>query len=131
MPKILIVDDDPDITAAVTLFLECKGYEVVSAFDQPSGMKAVERENPDLLILDVIMEQPDAGIAMAQALRAQGFMRPILMLTSISSVTGYHFAPDAETIPVDDYQEKPVSPAVLEEKVKQLLQRYGGTPPCS
>ncbi|GMW00901.1 MAG: hypothetical protein AMXMBFR84_20380 [Candidatus Hydrogenedentota bacterium] len=122
MAKILIVDDDPDIIEAATLFLQREGYSVVSAHNRQSGMAAVEREKPELLILDVMMEQPDDGIAMAQALRAQGNNLPILMLTSISSVTGYHFAPDAETIPVDDFQEKPVQPTVLAEKVKRLLQ---------
>ena len=122
MAKILIVDDDPDIVEAASLFLEREGHEVRGAGNRPDGMRAVAEFDPNLLILDVMMEQPDDGFTMAQDLRRQGWKRPILMLTSVASVSGLAFGRDPEMVPVDDFQAKPVEPAELVRKVAQLLQ---------
>ncbi len=121
MARILVVDDDPDIVEATTVVLEGQGHEVVSADNRSDGMTAVQEKAPDLLILDVMMEQPDDGIAMAQALRRQGCKKPILMLSAVGKVTGMDYGKDSELIPVDDYVEKPVDPAVLVEKINALL----------
>jgi DNA-binding response OmpR family regulator len=121
MPKILVVDDDPDVVEAVTAFLERAGYTVKSAVNRRDGMARVSSEKPDLIILDVMMEEPDDGFAMAQELRRDGFKKPILMLTSIARVTGLNYGVDASTVPVDDFVEKPVTPAALLEKVAALL----------
>ena len=123
MPKILIIDDDPDIVDSCRLFLEKKGFEVSGAASRDAGMKAVDSFKPDLLILDVMMEQPDDGIAMAQDLRRRGFKAPILMLTSISKVTGMTYGRDDELVPVDEFQEKPIDGATLVTKVNKLLGR--------
>ena len=121
MAKILIVDDDPDVVEACRLVLEHAHHTVVDASNRQSGMLAVAAQAPDLLILDVIMDEPDDGIAMAQDLRRQGFRRPILMLTSIGKVTGLSYGKDPDLVPVDDLVEKPVDPAVLVAKVAALL----------
>jgi DNA-binding response OmpR family regulator len=121
MAKILIVDDDPDITFATELFLKRAKHEVRSASDRDSGMKAIDDWMPDLIILDVMMEQPDDGIAMAQELRRQGCETPILMLTSVGRVTGFTYDQDQELVPVDAFCEKPIQPDVLLEKVDELL----------
>jgi DNA-binding response OmpR family regulator len=121
MARILIVDDDPDIVEATTLFLERAGHSIASAYNRGEGMKALEAFGPDLLILDVMMEQPDDGFAMAQDLRRQGWKRPILMLTSVASASGLAFGKDDEMVPVDDFQAKPVEPAELVRKVAALL----------
>ncbi len=123
MAKILIVDDDPDIVEASTLFLERAGHTIQCAYNRQDGMKAVDAFGPDLLILDVMMEQPDDGFAMAQDLRHQGWKRPILMLTSVASASGLAFGRDDEMVPVDDFQAKPVEPAELVRKVAALLER--------
>ena len=121
MPKILVVDDDPDVVEAVTAFLERAGYVVKSAGNRREAMARIGVEKPDLIILDVMMEEPDDGFAMAQELRRDGFKKPILMLTSISRVTGMSYGTDASTVPVDAFVEKPVTPAALLEKVAELL----------
>jgi DNA-binding response OmpR family regulator len=123
MAKILIVDDDPDVVAAAQVFLEKGGHEVFSAGSRPEGMKAIEGNEPDLLILDVMMDQPDDGMVMAQELRRNGFKRPILMLTSIAKVTGMDFEKDDDILPVDEFQQKPIDPATLMAKVDQLLKK--------
>ena len=121
MATILIVDDDPDVVEACRLFLERDHHKVVCAYNRAEGMKAVAEAKPDLLILDVIMEQADDGIAMAQELRRSGFATPILMLTSIGKVTGYSYDKDDDLLPVDDFAEKPIEPAALVRKVNDLL----------
>ncbi|HNV04041.1 MAG TPA: response regulator, partial [Vicinamibacterales bacterium] len=68
MAKILVVDDDPDITFALSLFLKREQHEVRTAANRDEGMAALEAFSPDLMVLDVMMEQPDDGIAMAQDL---------------------------------------------------------------
>ncbi|MFP4502027.1 MAG: response regulator transcription factor [Candidatus Hydrogenedentota bacterium] len=123
MAKILIVDDDPDIREGCTLVLESEGHTVTCAANRAEGMRAIQAEVPDLLILDVMMEQPDDGMAMAQTLRDQGFPAPILMLTSISRATGMTYEADDELMPVDLFVEKPVAPQRLIELVTQLLDK--------
>ena len=123
MAKILIVDDDPDIVEACSLFLRKAGHAVEGAYSRAEGMRALAAARPDLLILDVMMEQPDDGFVMAQELRRQGFRLPILMLTSVASASGLAFGRDAEMVPVDDFQAKPVEPADLVRKVANLLKR--------
>ena len=123
MAKILIVDDDPDITFALSLFLKKSQYEVQSAGSRSEGMRALAAFKPDLMILDVMMEQPDDGIAMAQELRRNGQTLPILMLTSVGKVTGMSFDRDNELVPVDAFFEKPVRPADLVAKVAELLKK--------
>jgi CheY-like chemotaxis protein len=123
MAKVLIVDDDPDIVEAGKLILEKEGYEVVTAASREEGLTAVEGQQPDLIVLDVMMEQPDDGIAMAQKLRRDGFKKPILMLTSVGRASGLKIGKDSDLVPVDDFQEKPIEPSKLVGKVKDLLNK--------
>jgi len=125
MAKVLIVDDDTDLLEAGRLVLEKEGHNIASATNRRDGMQAIESFRPDLLILDIMMEQPDDGIAMAQELRRKGFKAPILMLTSITKVTGMEYGRDDALVPVDDFQEKPIDPASLVAKVNALLKKEG------
>ena len=121
MAKILIVDDDEDIVEAIQLVLEREGHETAPAYNRRDGMRQVEEFEPDLIVLVVMMDEPDDGIAMAQDLRRQGFSRLILMLTSVARVNGMKYGPDDELVPVDEFQEKPIDPATLVAKVSELL----------
>jgi len=123
MARILVVDDDPDITFALTLFLKKDQHDVHTAASRAQGMEALKTFKPDLMILDVMMEQPDDGIAMAQELRRTGNTLPILMLTSVGKVTGMRFDRDNDLVPVDAFFEKPVKPEDLLKKVNELLKK--------
>jgi len=121
--RILIVDDDPDIVEAGRLVLEKEGYDVSSASTFADGERGVEQLGPDLLILDVMMEEPDDGLRLARSLRRKGYDLPILMLTSVNAAMGLNIGADEEMVPVDEFQEKPIDPATLVQTVKRLLER--------
>jgi CheY-like chemotaxis protein len=126
--RILIVDDDPDIVEALRLTLG-GNYEVEAAGSGQEGLRKVKEFDPDLIILDVMMETETEGFQVSLALRSQdpgsefaAYAKvPILMLTAIHQKTPLRFAPDSEYLPVDDFVEKPVKPGVLLAKVKKLL----------
>jgi len=120
MAKIAVIDDDPDIIEASSLVLTSKGYEVISATNPEDGYKLVREQKPDLIILDVMMSEPDDGFFLAQKLRREKIYIPIIMYTSVSKALGLEFAA-GEMVPVDDFVEKPISPDSLVDKVEKLL----------
>ncbi|HHT9120989.1 MAG TPA: response regulator transcription factor [Candidatus Hypogeohydataceae bacterium YC41] len=133
MPKILIVDDDPDIVEAMRLPLEANNYQVVSASSAKEGLEKVLKERPGLVILDVMMETTTEGFHFAYKLRSESpdspykdFRTvPILMITAIHKVAPFRFSPreDESFLPVDDFIEKPIEPRALLEKVFHLLKK--------
>jgi DNA-binding response OmpR family regulator len=120
MAKIAIIDDDPDIIDASSLVLISKGYEVITANNPDDGYKIVKENSPDLIILDVMMNEPDDGFFLAQKFRKDKITTPIIMYTSVSKTTGIEYGVN-EMVPVNEYVEKPISPAQLIEKVEKLL----------
>jgi len=126
--KILIVDDDPDILDAMTMIIESQGYQVVTARDGIEGLANLKAENPDLLILDLMMPKMD-GFAVCKELQDPRWSKfknvPILILTSVreeASRRRYELETGLE-LNVDDYVEKPVSPDVLIQRVTKLLRK--------
>jgi len=126
--RILIIDDDPDITEAMTVVLENRGYEVSSAGDGEQGMEQLKRARPDLIVLDVMMRTTQEGFELSRELKNNAAYRdiPIVMLTGVKQKTGLDFKPaagDESWLPVDEYLDKPVKPDLLVEKVEHLLRR--------
>lgn len=122
MALIAIIDDDPDILDASSLVLKSKGFDVVTATNPVDGYQIVAERNPNLIILDVMMDEPDDGFFLAQKFRKNGITTPILMYTSVSKAIGLEFG-KSEMVPVDDFVEKPISPEELVKKVEGLLQK--------
>jgi DNA-binding response OmpR family regulator len=122
MALIAIIDDDPDIRDASTLVLSAKGYEVITAGNPTDAYNLIKEKTPDLIILDVMMDEPDDGFFLAQRLRKEKIKTPIIMYTSISKTVGMDFD-KSEMVPVDDFVEKPISPAQLISKVENLLKK--------
>ena len=92
--KILIVDDDLDLTKALKVTLESENYSVVTASDRINGMEKIKAERPDLVILDVMMATWEDGFEMARELKKDSqFIKniPILMLTGVKGKTGIDF----------------------------------------
>ena len=124
--KILVVDDDPDILDAVSMILESQGYQVVTARDGVEGLATLKAENPDLMILDLLMPKMD-GFGVCKELQDPRWAKykniPILMLTSVreeASRRRYELETGLE-LDVDDYVEKPMSPDVLIDRVSKLI----------
>ncbi len=122
MALIAVIDDDPDIIEASSLVLKSKGYHVVTATNPDAGYKIIQEKKPDLIILDVMMDEPDDGFFLAQKLRREKVKTPILMYTSVSKTIGMEFGA-GEMVPVDDFVEKPISPDELLSKVHFLLNK--------
>ncbi len=122
MSLIAIIDDDPDIREASTIVLNSKGYETVTASNPKEGYDVVINKKPDVIILDVMMDEPDDGFFLAQKLRKEKITTPIIMYTSISKTVGMDYG-KSEMVPVDDFVEKPVSPDELVQKVEKFLKK--------
>jgi CheY-like chemotaxis protein len=134
MPKILIVEDDPDMVEALRLPLEANGHEVFVATSGEDALEKVKQIEPDLITLDVMMETSTAGFQVSLQLRSPDpkseYARyreiPILMLTAIHTTTSLRFGPDEAYLPVDDFVDKPIDPDVLLEKVRALTAGASG-----
>jgi Response regulator containing CheY-like receiver, AAA-type ATPase, and DNA-binding domains len=122
MATIAIIDDDPDILDASGIVLKSKGFGVITASNPSDGYTLIKDHNPDLIILDVMMDEPDDGFFLAQRLRRENVTTPIIMYTSVSKATGLEFD-KGEMVPVDDFVEKPISPEQLIQKVQNLLNK--------
>jgi CheY-like chemotaxis protein len=127
--KILMIDDDPDVILAVQLPLEAAGYEFHSATNSTEGLERVKELEPDLIILDVMMDSATEGFQASLKLKdrtpeseyAAFRETPILMLTSVHTTTPLRFAPDDDYLPVDAFVEKSASPEEILAKVEDLL----------
>lgn len=128
--NILIIDDDPDITEAMSVVLQNRGYEVRSARDSSEGMDKLKQAKPDLIILDVMMRTSQEGFELSRELKHNTQYKdiPILMLTGVKDKTGLDFkaaAGDEAWLPVEEFLDKPVKPNLLLEKVEDLLSARG------
>ena len=123
MPKILVVDDDPSIRSLVTDALELEGYEVRSAEDGFSGLRAIEAHQPDCVLLDVMMPGLD-GHQVLQRIRAaeEGASLPVVMLTAYSDDSN---AWQAWTEGVDYFLAKPFD---AEELLRYLDYLFRASP---
>jgi len=122
---ILVVDDDIDLVEIIRVTLENEGYAVIDAQNGARGLELAKQNNPDLIILDVMMGEVDEGFQVAYELRKGDGTRdiPIIMLTAVADQTGFEFDPDKDSdfLPVNEFIEKPISPRQLVDKVRMNL----------
>ncbi|MCL4507715.1 MAG: response regulator transcription factor [Chloroflexi bacterium] len=116
--KILIVDDEPSITATVRAYLEKEGFTVFSVIDGPAALKAARTLKPDLIVLDVMLPGMD-GFEVLQQLRRESDVY-VLMLTARSGETDKIVG---LSVGADDYLTKPFSPRELVARIKAVLRR--------
>ena len=129
MAKILMIDDDPDILTAIRIPLEASGHEFFEARSGDEGLEKIKEINPDLIILDVMIETATEGFQMSLRLRDRSPNAeyaafrdiPILMLTAIHTTTPLRFTPDEDYLPVDAFLDKSADPDELLAKVDELL----------
>jgi CheY-like chemotaxis protein len=121
--KILVVDDDPDFQEYTRLVLERAGYKVVTAGNSDQGMLVLQREKPDLVVLDVIMASVLDGLNMSQRMAEDADLKhvPIIMVTSIANTDYLALFPTDESIHIDAFLTKPIAPAELLRQIERLL----------
>ena len=131
--KILVTDDDPDMRDALQMILESGGYTVVMAEDGQRCLAKLKEEQPDLLILDLLMPNMD-GFEVCKALKDPRYAKyssvPIIILSSIqeeASQRRYELETGVQ-LDVDDYVEKPIESSVLLERVGKIMSRIGKQP---
>ncbi|MED4401177.1 response regulator transcription factor [Metabacillus fastidiosus] len=117
--KILVVDDEQSISTLLQYNLKQAGYDVLTAFDGEEGLLKCISEEPDLVVLDLMLPRMD-GIEVCKQLRQRKIMVPILMLTAkddeFDKVLGLELG-------ADDYMTKPFSPREVVARVKAILRR--------
>jgi DNA-binding response OmpR family regulator len=122
MTKILVIEDQKDMVTGLVFNLESQNYDVSIAYDGEEGLKAAEREKPDLIVLDIMLPKMD-GFKVCRQLRDRGYDMPILMLTAraeeADKVLGFE-------IGADDYLTKPFSLLEFLARIKALLRRRQG-----
>jgi len=116
---ILCVDDDPDIREYLKVVLEANDYEVVTAASAEDGLKAYKANKPDALIVDLMMEEVDAGTNLVTELKALGNKAPIYMLSS----TGDNLSRtiDTASLGLAGVFQKPLDSDVLLSLLKSKL----------
>lgn len=120
--KVLVVEDDPDVRAALTRALSFEGYQVAVAEDGGRALEAILRDPPSVIVLDVMMPFVD-GLETCRRLRARGDETPILMLTALGDVSDRVDGLDAGA---DDYLAKPFALEELLARIRALLRRSSG-----
>jgi two-component system KDP operon response regulator KdpE len=122
--KILIIEDEPKIVRLLKINLESVGYEVAYALNASDGCKAVEKEMPDLIVLDVMLPDGD-GYSLCRRIREFSDV-PVIMLTARArereKIEGFESG-------ADDYVTKPFSTAELIARVRAILKRAGAQHP--
>jgi CheY-like chemotaxis protein len=126
MSKVLVVDDDPDVIKAITVVLESHSHEVSSAQSGEEGLEKLKKDPPDLLILDVMMDEADEGFDICRRVKKQPEWKhiPIMLLTALKDRTGFDFSKqsgDEVWCPSDAYLEKPIDPDRLIAMVDKLI----------
>jgi len=122
--KILLIDDDVDFVTMNRAVLEHCGYQVVAAFGGQEGLEVALRELPDLVVMDVMMDETTEGIDLSKRFRVDPSLChiPIILLTSINRhFRPLSFRPDDGWIPVDRLLDKPVKPQQLLDEIETAL----------
>ena len=122
--RVVCIEDEPEMIDLVRLILGRKGFDVIGANGGIEGLETVQRERPDLVLLDLMMPDMD-GWEVYQQMKADDDLRniPVVVVTakaqSIDKVLGLHIAK------VDDYITKPFGPQELLESVEKIIGEVG------
>lgn len=124
--KILVVDDDTDFLYQVQTVLQAQGYQTLTAESRQAAEEILRTNQPDLAILDLMMEEMDGGFALAYHLKKRYPNVPVIICTAVASETGINFdaATDEERswIKADMFLAKPIRYEQLVREIKRLLQ---------
>ena len=120
--KILVVDDEKDISTYFCTLLEDAGYTTVTASDGKEGMEKVKSETPDLITLDLTMPEK-SGVRLYTELKTDDALKaiPVIVITGIQGEIEQFLSTRKQVPPPDDFIAKPIEQDVFLEKVKNLL----------
>ncbi|RJQ75621.1 DNA-binding response regulator [Pseudonocardiaceae bacterium YIM PH 21723] len=118
-PLVLVAEDDPSVRATLDQLLRFEGYRVLQASDGARALELLDRQRPDLAVVDVVMPNVD-GLSLCRLLRARGDRLPILVLTARHQIGDRVAGLDAGA---DDYLAKPFATAELLARLRALLRR--------
>jgi len=128
--RVLMVDDDPEFVETTKIILESGGYEARAAANDKEALVQLEKEKPDIILLDVMMKTIGDGVWLGQKIKGDKRYSdiPILMITAVNKDSGtssFHLDPnaDGDYLPVDGFLEKPVEPEVLLREVARLIKQ--------
>lgn len=123
--KVLVIDDDNDFVESIVNLLEARGYAVASASNGKDGVETAKADNPDLILLDVMMTTKDEGFNVARQLQEVESLKgtPVVMVTGVRKEMNlpFGFEPDETWLPVKEILEKPVKPETLLNAVSNAL----------
>lgn len=119
---ILVIDDDADVRYALRVVLEGNGYVVCEAPTAEEGLKAYKQHKPDLLIVDLMMEEVDAGVSFVKELKALGNAAPIYMLSSVGD--NLNMNTDYAELGLDGVFQKPIDNKVLLSILSAKLKKH-------
>ena len=120
---VLLADDDADFVEMNRALLEEHGYTVRVAYSGRQCLEEVAARRPDLIILDMVMENPSDGFDVSRELRNSEYTKsiPLVMITSVNDSIPFRIEPDRTWLPVDALLEKPVDPQLLLAVVDRAL----------
>ncbi len=123
MPKILVVDDDPDFVLICRNILETEGYQVLEAASGRRALAMMRQDRPDLVLLDVMMTTILEGVDVCREMQSEPRLKnvPVVMISSIATSEYAAEFPDDEPITIDAWISKPIQPDVLLKTVKRFV----------
>ncbi len=125
--KVLMIDDDPEFVEAISNLLDARGYDVHTASNGRDGVAKAKVENPDIILLDVMMATKNEGFNVARELHEDQKLRetPIIIMTGIRREMNlpFGFEPDETWLPVKRVLEKPVKPEVLLAAISEHIKK--------
>lgn len=128
MATILLIDDDVDLVEMNAAVLHHRGHAVLKAYSAAEARRVLTAaQAPDLVVLDVMMEEVSAGFELAREIHQKFPSLPTLMLSGVHEATGvpFRFQTDETWLPVAKFLDKPVAPTVLANEIDALLARRG------
>lgn len=129
--KILIIDDDPDYLKVTSIVLKAKNYAVVTANNPQEGKEKLFSENPDLILLDIMMDSLVDGFSLCHNIKTSKEYEkfkdiPVIFVSAVKERTGSRFTFDPSEQGLsepDDYIDKPIQPDDLIARIEKLLKK--------
>jgi two-component system alkaline phosphatase synthesis response regulator PhoP len=122
---VLIVDDDMDYLTQMEIQVKRLGFDVITAENQKAGEEIINKEQVDLAIIDLMMENKDSGFILCYKMKKKNPNMPVIIASAVTAETGLNFGVETEAdrswIKADTFIEKGIRPDQLEREINKLL----------